>query len=155
MVPAGAYREPGDAFSHDPIQMEGGNFRSRHQLYMNGAEVMSFALRELPPVWTDLLNYAGINAEQLNAVVMHQANQFMLNTLAKRMGVDSSRVPSTLELFGNTSSASIPLTIVERLSDKTTAKENKLALLGFGVGWSWAGCIGDFDNMMVCETLYV
>lgn len=155
IIPAGRFREPGDANSHLAEEMEPGNFRNRHQLYMNGAEVMNFALRVLPPCWKELTGGDDSAAASVDAVVMHQANQFILDTVAKRLKIPAEKVPSTLADFGNTSSASIPLTMAECLRGPLAAGSCTLALLGFGVGWSWAGCIGDFGPAVISETALI
>jgi len=125
------------------VEMEGGNIRSPQELYMNGSEVMAFTLREVPPLFEQLLEHSGTQREQIDAVVMHQANQFLLDNLARKIGIEPSRVPSTVENCGNTSCASVAVTISSLLREQISQKTLKLAMMGFGVGWSWAGCIGD------------
>jgi 3-oxoacyl-[acyl-carrier-protein] synthase-3 len=136
-------------------EMEGGNIRSLQELYMNGSEVMAFTLREVPPLFEQLLENSGLHREELDAVVMHQANQFLLDNLARKIGVDTSRIPTTVEDFGNTSCASIPVTISTRLRDRISGKNLNLAMIGFGVGWSWAGCIGDFGPIIAPPINYL
>ena len=126
------------------VEVEGGNIRSPHELYMNGPEVMAFTLREVPPLFEQLLEHSGTQKEQIDAVVMHQANQFLLDNLARKIGIESSRVPSTVEYCGNTSCASVAVTLSMLLHEQLSQKSLKLVMMGFGVGWSWAGCIGDF-----------
>jgi 3-oxoacyl-[acyl-carrier-protein] synthase-3 len=155
MIPAGMCREPGEAGSHSAVECEGGNIRSRHQLYMNGAEVMNFTLRALPRLWDELALIDPTPGMPFDAVVMHQANQFILNALAKRLNISPDKVPSTLSRFGNTSSASIPITIADQLADKFSQSAGKMVLMGFGVGWSWAGCIGSFGPMRISEAAYI
>jgi 3-oxoacyl-[acyl-carrier-protein] synthase-3 len=155
IIPAGGYREYGDDASHKEIEQEGGNLRSRQQLFMNGAEVVSFTLRVLPDCWQELLANDCSREIPIDSVVMHQANQFLLNTVSKRLGIAAEKVPSTLARFGNTSSASIPLTMAETLKTRLQHDQIKLALLGFGVGWSWAGCLGSFGPLTISPTNYI
>lgn len=126
------------------VEMEGGNIRSPQELYMNGSEVMAFTLREVPPLFLQLLQKSGTQKDEIDAVVMHQANKFLLDNLARKIGIEATRVPTTVEDFGNTSCASIAVTISTILHQQISEKSMKLAMMGFGVGWSWAGCIGDF-----------
>ena len=65
----------------------------------------------------------------------------MLKHLAKKSGIPEDKMPMTMENFGNTSSASIPLTICQKLKDKLTAEKPKLAMFGFGVGLSWGAAM--------------
>lgn len=117
-----------------------GNVRSRDNLYMDGSAVLNFALREVPKVVQDLRHKAGIEKEAVDFYVLHQANQFMLETLRKKLGVSPEKLPVYLETVGNTVSSTIPLVLNEM------HKANELAgrtimLVGFGVGLSWAACL--------------
>jgi 3-oxoacyl-[acyl-carrier-protein] synthase-3 len=73
----------------------------------------------------------------VDAFVMHQANKFMLEHLAKRMKLPAEKVVLTMGEYGNTSSASIPLSLTHALSDRLAQGETRLVLAGFGVGYSW------------------
>jgi len=124
-------------------EVEPGNVRSAQELYMNGSEVLSFALREVPRLFDQIQEESGMHKDDFDAVVMHQANQFMLDGLARKMGVAKERVPSSVKSFGNTSCASIPVTLSCCLRNELTNSSQRLAMLGFGVGWSWAGCAAE------------
>ena len=104
-------------------------------------------MKRVPPLMNDLLEKAGWSLDDVDAVVPHQANKFMLDFLAKRMKVPPAKVLMSIEEFGNTSSASIPLTMVVRggeLLDKPT----RWAMLGFGVGLSWSGLMMETDRIV-------
>ena len=74
--------------------------------------------------------------------VFHEANEFMLKHLAKKSGIPEEKMPLTMENFGNTSSASIPLTICQKLKDQLANNQTpKLAMFGFGVGLSWGAAM--------------
>jgi len=106
---------------------------------MNGAEVFGFTLREVPAMTRSVLAAAGWHMDAVDAFVMHQANRFMLQHLAKKMGIPAARLPLSLTHYGNTSSASIPLTICHALAEELQGRALNLVLGGFGVGLSWAG----------------
>lgn len=131
------------------VEMEGGNIRSPQEIYMNGSEVMAFTLREVPPLFEQLLGHSGMQRAELDAVVMHQANQFLLDNLGRKIGIESDRIPTTVEDFGNTSCASVAVTISMRLREQLAENKLKLVMMGFGVGWSWAGCIGEFGQIKI------
>lgn len=139
VVPAGGSRQPHSVDSSQRTECEGGGQRSAEDIFMNGPEVFSFTLREVPTLAKQTLDLAGWTMSDVNSVVMHQANAFMLNHLAKRLKVPTEKLPLSLRDFGNTSCASIPVTLGACLSDTLTASSNNLVLLGFGVGFSWAG----------------
>ncbi|WP_250885756.1 3-oxoacyl-ACP synthase III family protein [Shewanella jiangmenensis] len=112
------------------------------RLYLNGAAVFSFTLKVVPKLVKDALGLAGLEAGALDMVVMHQANQFILEHLRKKTGIPEDKYLIDMKDFGNTSSASVPLAICHSLSD-FFAERKKLLLGGFGVGWSWGALIAD------------
>jgi 3-oxoacyl-[acyl-carrier-protein] synthase-3 len=108
------------------------------RLHLNGIEVFNFTLQNVPPLIEELLNASGANRDAIDYFVMHQANQMMLKHLAKKSGIPESKSPIAMQRYGNTSSASIPLTIADQLAGNLD-RPLELVLLGFGVGWSWSG----------------
>lgn len=107
------------------------------RLHLNGTEVFNFTLKAVPALVGRILEASGETADSVDYVVFHQANAFMLNHLRKKAGLPAEKVPVAMERFGNTSSASIPLTIAEALSNAFD-KPRELVIMGFGVGWSWS-----------------
>jgi 3-oxoacyl-[acyl-carrier-protein] synthase-3 len=104
---------------------------------MNGPDVFNFVLKEIPKNFKAVLEQSGNTNETIDFSVFHQANEYMNNYLAKKLKLDTDKVPSCIAQFGNTSSVSIPLTIVSQLQNKLEGPK-KLMLCGFGVGMSWA-----------------
>jgi len=141
IVPAGSFRRPHTDLTQRRTEREGGAMRSDEDLFMDGAEVFSFAIREVASLIKNVLSHADWSKESLDALILHQANEFILQHLAKRLGLPREKVPSTLENYGNTSSASIPLTMVVSLGERLKVSAQRLVLAGFGVGWSW-GAVG-------------
>lgn len=108
-------------------------------LHMNGAEIMEFALREVPSIIKELLCIKNWSSDEVGTYALHQANYFMLNYLRKKMQLNKLAVPIAVENVGNTGSASIPLVLSlthERLRHED--RLNKVLMCGFGVGLSWA-----------------
>jgi 3-oxoacyl-[acyl-carrier-protein] synthase-3 len=91
----------------------------------------------------------------VDAYVFHQANQFINNQVARKIGIKSDKTPTTLYDFGNTSSATIPLTITAKLRDRIAAEPQKLVMTGFGVGLSWASTYWDAENVACPELVEV
>src|SRR5208337_4345403 len=89
----------------------------------------------------------------LDALVLHQANEFILGHISKRLELPREKVPSTLENYGNTSSASIPLTMVVSLGERLRESSQRLLLAGFGVGWSWGAVALTCGPMIVAGPL--
>ncbi len=148
IIPAGHSRQRTTPELCSRVEMEGGNIRSPQELYMNGSEVMSFTLREVPPLFERLLSESETRREDIHSVVMHQANQFLLDNLARKIGMENERVPSSVRNFGNTSCASVPVTITTCIREEISNSKLRLVMMGFGVGWSWAACIGDYGPII-------
>jgi 3-oxoacyl-[acyl-carrier-protein] synthase-3 len=139
------------------IQKQSGNRQpgDTRSLFMDGTQVFAFTLREVPQNVRSTLDEAEWSIDQVDYFVMHQANAMMMTHLAKKMGVPLSKLPMALEEFGNTSSASIPLCMTEKLAAALTASHSKLLLSGFGVGWSWGSIALEATPLAVCKTIQV
>jgi len=110
-------------------------------IHMNGQEVYKFAVREVPAVLEELLLASGIAAEQLDWLLLHQANQRILDAVADRFHVPHGRVLSNLASYGNTSAATIPLMLDEAVRDGRVQPGHLIASSGFGAGLSWGGAL--------------
>ncbi len=140
-INAGGCRNPSSPETlKEKVVDEYGNMRSDEQGYMNGADVFNFLIREVPRDVKKLMELSGNDLHAMDYYVFHQANNYMNSYLMKKMKLDPERVPMSIGKYGNTSSVSIPLTIVSELKDKL-AGDSRLLLSGFGVGLSWASAI--------------
>ena len=110
-------------------------------IHMNGQEVYKFAVREVPAVLAELLADTGITADQLDWLLLHQANQRILDAVADRFAVPHERVLSNLASYGNTSAATIPLMLDEAVRDGRVRPGHLIASSGFGAGLSWGGAL--------------
>jgi 3-oxoacyl-[acyl-carrier-protein] synthase-3 len=129
--------------------------RSDEDLFMNGAEIFTFTLREVPPLISAILKRAQWDKGAVDGFFFHQANKFMLEYLAKRMGLSPAKVPMVLEHYGNTSSASIPLAITHCARQQLEKQKMKLVLAGFGVGLSWAAAALEIGSITAPELVEV
>lgn len=137
-IDAGGYRNPSSVETlTEKVVDEHGNIRTDEHGYMNGADVFNFVLSEIPKNFKSLIELSGNTNETIDFNIFHQANDYMNNYLVKKLKLDLEKVPSCIAQFGNTSSVSIPLTIVSQLQNKLQGSK-KLMLCGFGVGMSWA-----------------
>lgn len=121
-----------------------GNVRSLENLFMNGAEVMAFSLREVPKAVDALLEKSGKSKEQVGFFVLHQANKFMLEALRKKLKIPDEKLPVFIEYCGNTVSSTIPMTLYMMHKAGMLKKGHETMLVGFGVGYSWAACLLKF-----------
>jgi 3-oxoacyl-[acyl-carrier-protein] synthase III len=156
MVPAGGCRLPHGPETIRQRVCETGNWRGDENLYMNGAEVFAFTLREVPSLIDTILASARWGRDSVAHFVFHQASRFMLDHLAKKMKLPPEKVPLALAEYGNTSCASIPLTISACLREHLSqAKPQKVVLAGFGVGWSWAACAAEMGSLTLPPILEI
>ena len=114
-----------------------GRMINRLQSRMKGMDVFSFGITVVPKSIKGLAEHYGFDYSDCDYLVLHQANMKMNSVIAKKLKMPDSKVPSSMEFFGNTSSASIPLTIVTQLRDKMADMDVKFLCCGFGVGLSW------------------
>lgn len=154
-IDAGGYRQPSTPQTlKEKVVDKYGNIRSDEHGHMNGADVFNFVLREIPRNIKQTLTFAKTSIENFDYYVFHQANKFMNDYLVKKLKLDKNKVPATISKYGNTSSVSIPITIVDQLVGKTQGKK-KLLLCGFGVGMSWATACIETNNMNISEIVEV
>lgn len=107
-------------------------------LQMNGREVFNFAATTVPKHVEKLLAKAGMEKDAVDCFIFHQGSRYIVETLAKRLGLDREKVRMDIEDTGNTVSSSIPILLQRELADSAI---KSVVLCGFGVGLSWAGCI--------------
>ncbi|HUT90260.1 MAG TPA: ketoacyl-ACP synthase III [Thermoguttaceae bacterium] len=139
-IPAGAFRTPRSQETAKEQTDDAGCTRSANHLFMDGTAVFTFAITVVPRVIRELLQSANLRAEDIDYYVYHQANKFMLEQLAHRSKVPPNKLALAMEDVGNTSSASIPITIQKYVEQRKIVAGSRLVLVGFGVGFSWAAC---------------
>jgi len=147
-IPGGGYRKPSSPETLEEKADAHGNVRSAENGCMNGADVFSFVLENVPSDVRALLKEAG--GLEPDACVLHQASGFINAHLENKLKFPREKTPRCLEEFGNTSSASIPLTIVSRLKDRMDG-ERRLLLCAFGAGMAWASAIVPFVGCRISE----
>jgi 3-oxoacyl-[acyl-carrier-protein] synthase-3 len=144
IVPAGGFRRPRSKETAIEAEDRSGNIRSEDNLFMDGGAVLNFTLREVPRTFRRLLDQASLTPADLSAVILHQANKFMLDTLQKKLGLDDLMVPRRYEMIGNTVSSTIPFVLEQELKAGRLQVGSRAALFGFGVGLSWAAALVSF-----------
>ena len=155
MIPAGGYRKMSSAETVvEKVIDEYGNMRSDEQGYMRGGDVFNFVIREIPRDIKNTVAFAGKELDGFDYVVFHQANNFINSYIAKKMKLDNEKIPSTIAKFGNTSSVSVPLTIVSELQGKLDGKK-ELLLTAFGVGMTWATGVVPFVDCKISDIVEV
>ena len=111
---------------------------------MNGAKIFEFALNEVPLQVKKLLVKSKNTINSIDYFVFHQANKFLIKTLMKNLKIPNKKIIYSIGEFGNTHSASIPITIFKNLKNRSNLK---ILISGFGVGYSWASAIINLNNL--------
>lgn len=124
----------------------------RMQTRMKGMDVFSFGISTAPKSIKKLAEHYGFDYLDYDFFVLHQANMKMNNMITKKLKLTPEKVPSSMYHFGNTSSASIPITIVSQLKEKCD-KPTKFICCGFGVGLSWGTVAFTSDKGMIISEL--
>ena len=151
-IPAGGFRKHSTDETRKRTLRPDGSFLSDEETLMDGAEIFKFSVERVPEVLEKLKNYAGLNMPEIDYFLFHQANKFILTHLSAYLKLPKQKVPISIEEFGNTSSGSIPLTMVARIAETLTTKSNKLVLTGFGAGYTWASAYIDLAPLK-CASL--
>lgn len=151
-IPDGGMRNFPTADSFKEEEISEGIIRNRFQIALDGMAVFNFTITRVRPNIEELLKHYNIPKQEIDYFVFHQANKLLNETIRKQLKVDAEKYPYSINHFGNTSSASIPLTIVTAIRDEIRQKHLRLLLSGFGVGLSWGSCILDTDRI-VCPDL--
>jgi len=136
-VPAGGFRRMSDERSGIVTQRPDGGFRSDDHLYMNGMEIFKFSSSDVVDTLAEFMQESSLTPAEVDFLFLHQANKFMTDKIASKLKFPKEKVPYSLGQYGNTGSASIPLTMAHHFSQAGPPQDAKVLLCGFGVGLSW------------------
>lgn len=141
IVQTGGMRHPRTPETAVEYEDESGNFRSRNNLFMNGAEIFNFTLRAIPRCVEALLDRARLGADDIDLFVFHQANHYMLEHLRKKLKLPEEKFVVVMRHCGNTVSSTIPIALKHAQQDGRLKPGHLIMLVGFGVGYSWAATL--------------
>ena len=144
-VPAGGFRTPSSAETIAPYIDQEGNTKTLEQLHMDGLTVFSYSVRAMTKDTKSLLEYANYTLDDIDTVVLHQANKFLNDKISKKLGIDDAKQITSLKFFGNTSSASIPLTMAFN-ADKNF-NNDRLLFSAIGAAFTWASAIVKMNGL--------
>jgi len=140
IVPWGATKhryDPGAEEIADPS----GSIRTANNFYMNGPDVFNFTIQAIPPVYHDILEKNALTVADVDYVIFHQANEYMIEYLRKKLQIPEEKFYKNMLLTGNTVASTIPIALKDSLDRGLIKKGNKVLILGFGVGYSWGGTV--------------
>ena len=133
-------------------EQEEGNIRNELEVYMDGMDVFNFAISKVPRSVKEILKETEQTIDDIDFLVFHQSNKFMTDFFIKKLKFPPERVPYCIQKYGNTSSTSIPLTIVRELYNKLDGHK-KVVMCGFGAGLSWGTALVDFKDCQITPVI--
>ena len=155
IVPDGGCRHPFNEHSADMEEFEEGVRRSRLHEKMDGGGVFSFAYFSVPRSLKALMREFDIHSEDIDYLLLHQANRFMCDGIRKKMKIAEDKAPNNIDRFGNTSGASIPLLMVTELREELINRKLHHLSCGFGVGLSLGSAYFTTDKIVVPDLIEV
>lgn len=153
IIKSGGCRMPYSELENELIIDVDGNARRNSDLYMDGMSIFNFAIKRVPLLIDEILQYNGWNKEDVDLFALHQANKFMIDYLRKKIKVNLDKMPVVVDGFGNTGPATIPILLTELLGNSNVLNYNKVILCGFGVGLSWGALTCDLTKTNIIKTL--
>ncbi|RMO18839.1 3-oxoacyl-ACP synthase [Pseudomonas cichorii] len=141
IVPVGGARRPSaknpqlEAYGDDS-----GNVRTDADLYMNGPAIFEFSMTRVPQLFASLFDEE-VGVPDIDLFVFHQANQFMLDALRRRLKLPAEKFAMAFQHCGNTVSCTIPIALKESMNKGVLKPGDLVAAVGFGVGYSWGACL--------------
>lgn len=146
IVPAGGFRLPISEETSVLEWDEDKNGRTKNDLFMDGMAIFNFAITKVHKNINTLIEEMDWQKEEVGFYGLHQANEFMVNYVRKKLKVDESIVPVNVKNYGNTGPATLPLLLSDVCSGEHTYDLNKTVMCGFGVGLSWGSVAADLSN---------
>jgi 3-oxoacyl-[acyl-carrier-protein] synthase-3 len=141
MVPTGGLRQPRTEQTAVASEDAQGNVRSQDNLVMDGGEIFTFTLSSVPASVARLLEKAGLAMDAIDLFVFHQANQYMLDHLRKKMKIPAEKFVISMSHCGNTVSSTIPIALKDVMDSGRIPSGTLMMLVGFGVGYSWGATL--------------
>ena len=146
-----------DGAGYDILIIGGGQCRQQYHpgdrsydeltcTFMDGESVMSFSITEVPRAFRKFFNLYGTSPADYDYFALHQANLFMLNYIARKVKIPKEKMPIAMDRYGNTSSASIPLAIVDLCERESVPDRMRMITSGFGIGLSWGVVSFELDR---------
>lgn len=153
ITPAGRARDCAAPFER--TMWADGNERSDYDLYMNGVDVFTFTITEVPQMINEFVEEHGMDKDSFDCYTFHQANAYIFKQLVKRAKIPKDKLHITIDRYGNTSVTSIPLTLCDRFGDENSGIDRYIFSCGFGIGLSWGIAtftVNENDIMPIIET---
>lgn len=155
IAPHSGVRNPITEESLKMEKIDEGIIRNKTHVTMDGMSVFAFATISVPKDIKGLCEHFNINIDDIDYLLLHQANQYIDDKIRKKLKVPEEKAPYCLFQYGNTSSGTIPMTMVTRIREELETKKNKLLMSGFGAGLSWAAVYVETEPFRVLPLIEI
>ena len=155
IIPDGGYRNPTTCESLEYKDYGNGDVRTNLHASMDGMSVFSFAISKAPKSVTMLCDYFNIDISEIDCFTFHQANKIITDKIRKKLRIEERKCPNSMKYFGNTSCATIPLTLVVERSNEMSSRKMKHIACAFGVGLSWGSIYFETNNIVVPKLIEI
>lgn len=130
----------------------GNSKKTDNHVHMDGFGIFDFTMREQPVALRDILSNAGKGLSDIDYVIMHQANRYIVETITRKAGIARDKAPCDIfSRYGNLNSASIPGVLCGSLARELAGRKAQVVLQGFGIGLSWGACQCELDRIVCIE----
>lgn len=140
IVPNGCFRSAYNPNAQE-IKIDSGDIYTENNLFMNGNEIFNFTIESVPVAFEQCLKKNKLSEEDIDFVIFHQANKYMIDYLRMKIGIPKEKFYSNMMFTGNTVSSTIPIAYADAMKNGSLIKGNKVLLCGFGVGYSWGAVV--------------
>lgn len=151
IIPDGGSRNPINENSSQLYFDSEGNGRTSSNLYMDGMAIFNFAIKRVPTLIDEILDFANWEKDEVDLYALHQANKFMIDYLRKKCKVALEKMPVVVDGFGNTGPGTIPILLTELNS--INKELNKVIMCGFGIGLSWGALSCNLSKTNILNTI--
>jgi 3-oxoacyl-[acyl-carrier-protein] synthase-3 len=142
IIPAGGFRNM--HAPTEPMIWPDGNERTLYNIVMNGTDVFNFTISEVPRIIKDFFVFTHTTVIDYDCFALHQANAFILKQISRKLKISMEKIPVSLDRYGNTSAAAIPLTLCDKYGKSDNGSVRTL-MCGFGIGLSWGVVAADIE----------
>jgi 3-oxoacyl-[acyl-carrier-protein] synthase III len=154
-IPDGGFRNQVSESSLEFVEIKPGIKRSPLQLVLNGMDILSFSISKAPESILMLSERFEIDLNTIDFFLLHQANRFINERIRNKLALPSEKVPYSLQKYGNTGPATIPLTMVSELSEHLRNNKTSILACGFGAGLSWGSVYFCTDKLICSEIIEI
>lgn len=151
----GGQRYPVTPQSMEMKEYEPGVIRNQLQSKMDGMNVFSFSVKEPPASMRGICEHFNVDIQTIDYLLLHQANHYMDEKIGKKLKIPPEKIPYSMMQYGNTSSASIPMTMVVGVGKRWEAQKSLVLMCGFGAGLSWGSALVTLDHIKCLNLIEV